>query len=211
MTKMEGFKRELARSYDGDAARRSGRALPEWKLAERERFLARLRKDQCRTLLEIGAGAGVDGAYFAAQGLNVTCTDLSPAMVQSCRERGLQAQVMDFYALELPDDAFDALYAMNCLLHVPKADFGGVLSELARVLKPGGLFYMGLYGGREAEGPWEGDWCDPPRFFSFHTDRELVRRVEGIFGLEGFSTVPQSGELHFQSLLLRRPIRAGAV
>lgn len=205
------WKRGLARSYDGDAARRNSKTLPEWKLKERERFLTRFQEKKCRTLLEIGSGTGMDGVYFKERGLAVTCVDLSPAMVDACKARGLHAQVMDFYALELPDGSFDALYAMNCLLHVPKADFGAVLKELARVLKPGGLFYLGLYGGRESEGLWEGDWCDPPRFFSFHGDREIVGRTGDSFELEGFTTVPQQGEgeLHFQSLLLRRALRSG--
>ncbi|MCZ8522169.1 MULTISPECIES: class I SAM-dependent methyltransferase [Paenibacillus] len=199
------IKRELAQSYDKDAARRTAKTLPGWKLREREEFLHSLQEASCRTLLEIGSGPGIDAAFFSEQGLDVMCTDLSAAMVDSCRERGLQAEVMDFYALGLPDGSFDGVYAMNCLLHVPKADFEGVLKEMSRVLKPGGLTYLGLYGGRESEGLWEDDWCEPPRFFSFHGDREILRRVSPVFHVEGFGTVPQKGELHYQSMVLRKP------
>jgi SAM-dependent methyltransferase len=69
--------------------------------------------------LEIGAGTGNDGLYFQNNGLDVTCTDLSPDMVNLCREKGLKAYVMDFLSLDFPPGSFDAIYALNCLLHVP--------------------------------------------------------------------------------------------
>lgn len=54
--------------------------------------------------------------------LQVVATDLSPAMVGFCRQKGLDAHVMDFLHLDFPAGSFDAVYALNCLLHVPNAD-----------------------------------------------------------------------------------------
>lgn len=59
---------------------------------------------------------------------------------------------MSFDDLQFPDRHFDAIWALNCLLHVPKAHIRDVLKEIDRVMKPSGLFYMGLYGGASWEG-----------------------------------------------------------
>ena len=157
---------ELRTAYDQKVEERDGKPIADWKAKEREVFLDMLQAEEQATLLEIGAGTGKYGRYFQEQGLQVTCTDLSPAMVGACREKGLNAYVMDFLNLDFPDAMFDAVFALNTLLHVPKADFAAVLTSVQRVLKPEGLFYLGQYGGRDFEGEHPNDHYEPPRFFS---------------------------------------------
>lgn len=196
-------KTDLAQAYDADAARRSDSSIPEWKSAERQHWMNRLQEQGGTTLLEIGAGAGRDSLYFKECGLKVACIDLSEEMVRHCKEKGLDAAVMDFYKLDFADQSFDAVYALNCLLHVPKDELGQVLAEISRVLKAGGLFYMGVYGGRNSEGIWEDDTFEPKRFFSFYTDEAVQEAVRPYFKLDSFRVVPlQQDDLHFQSLLL---------
>lgn len=60
----------LRQSYDGDAERRDQGGKADWKLAERTGFLDRLLAEGARRLLELGAGTGQDGRYFADAGLN---------------------------------------------------------------------------------------------------------------------------------------------
>src|SRR5690349_2584581 len=105
----------LRAAYDRAVEEREAKSVSPWKLEERQRFLDLLRQEQKTTLLEIGAGTGRDSLFFQEQGLRVTCTDLSPAMVEHCRQKGLNAQVMDFRHLDFPDESFDAVYALNCL------------------------------------------------------------------------------------------------
>lgn len=158
-----------------------------------------------RTVLELGAGTGRDSLYFLQQGLDVTCVDLSDEMVRLCESKGLNAHCMDFYDLKFAQSSFDAVYAMNCLLHVPKAKIDQVLEQVIKVLKPGGLFFYGVYGGRDSEGIWEEDAYEPKRFFSFYEDDALVDMVKRKFIVEDFHTVSMGeGQLHFQSLLLRK-------
>lgn len=76
-------------SYDGRAAWRDQQEKTPWKLAERELFLGRVLGDGGGRMLEIGAGPGHDSAYFASHGLRMVATDLSPAMVGFCRQKGL--------------------------------------------------------------------------------------------------------------------------
>jgi SAM-dependent methyltransferase len=140
-------------SYDGRAAWRDQQEKQPWKLAERQLFLARVLDDGGGRLLEIGAGPGHDSAFFAGHGLQVVATDLSPAMVSLCRQKGLDARVMDFLHLDFPAGSFDAVYGLNCLLHVPNADLPEVLAAIRSVLRPGGWLYLGVYGGNGHEGP----------------------------------------------------------
>lgn len=84
------------------AAERDGREKEAFKVDERRRFLDLLRNRGATSLLEVGAGTGHDSLYFQRQGLRVLCTDLSPAMVELCRAKGLDAQVADFLGLGVP-------------------------------------------------------------------------------------------------------------
>ncbi len=198
----------LRRAYDRGAVDRDGMAKTGWKLAERALFLGRLRDRRCTRLLEIGAGTGQDSRFFQDNGLEVVATDLSPTMVSYCRQKGIDARVMDFLHLDFPPESFDAVYALNCLLHVPNADLPSVLDVIHAVLLPGGLFFLGVYGGEQAgEGTLADDRHDPPRFFSWRTDEQIQRYAARCFDLVDFHVVEEDG-IHFQSLtLLRRPGR----
>ncbi|MFE5318581.1 class I SAM-dependent methyltransferase [Paenibacillus sp. NPDC056579] len=198
-------KASLAKAYDADAAKRAAVVPAEWKVQERERFISKLREEGKTAVLEIGAGTGKDSEYFRSEGFSITCIDLSEEMVKHCKAKGLDAAVMDFYNLQFPDRSFDAVYALNCLLHVPKAELGQVLDEIKRVMKEDGLLYMGVYGGKDSEEIWEDDWCEPKRLFSMYTDESVQEAVRVHMDIEYFQTVPlETGKPHFQSLHLRK-------
>lgn len=175
--------------------------------SNRERKVFRIAKQRKhKSLLELGAGAGNDSKYFYDCGLRVTSTDLSDEMIKLCKEKGLDSKVMDFYDLGFHDEFFESAYAINSILHVPKDDINSVLKEINRVLKPGGVFYMGVYGGHNFEGIWDEDWCEPKRFFSFYTDEMIQKVVNRYFELVYFNSVPlELGKhFHFQSIILRK-------
>jgi SAM-dependent methyltransferase len=195
---------DLRASYDSGAAERDGMAKQQFKLDERAVFLDRLRAVEAKTLLEIGAGTGEDSVYFQDEGLDVVAVDLSPEMVARCRAKGLEAYARDFLRLGFDPDSFDAVYAMNCLLHVPNADLAEVLRAVRTVVKPGGLFFVGLWGGESSEGVSSPDRYKPPRFFSFRTDTEIFDFARESFEVVDFHTVDEEGK-HFQSLTLVRP------
>jgi SAM-dependent methyltransferase len=196
----------LRQSYDRTAEERDRYEIAPWKIEERARFLAVLDQEGKRNLLEIGAGTGQHGKFFQDNGLKVVCTDLSPEMVRLCRAKGLTAYAMDFLNLDFPERSFDAIYALNCLLHVPKKDLPRVLQALRALLQPAGLFYLGLYGGKDYQGVYPDDHHEPKRFFSFHTDEQIRQAVTKFFELLYFEQIPQEGEddFHYQSLILRR-------
>jgi len=145
--------------------------------------------------------------FFSSHGLDVVATDMSAAMVARCRDKGLDARVMDFSRLDFPPESFDAVHAMNCLLHVPNAELPAVLKSIARVLRPDGLFFLGVYNAAEEseEGLAERDDHVPARFFSRRTDDQIVQVATESFDIVDFHIAQAGTRQRFQSLTLRRP------
>jgi SAM-dependent methyltransferase len=192
----------LREAYDARASWRDGKTKDPWKVAERKAFRDRLAPGA--RVLEIGAGTGHDSAYFREEGFTAVATDLPPVNVEHCRSKGIEAHVMDFLHLSFPAGSFDAVYAMNCLLHVPNRDLPAVLEAIRAVLRPGGLFFIGVYGAAEsAEGPADDDY-DPPRFFSWRTDDQLLGFATACFEVVDFHPLYVGNSYQFQSLTLRR-------
>lgn len=196
---------QLRQAYNHNAEERDQQQKSPWKIAERQHFLEMLQQEGKRTLLEVGAGTGQDSQFFQEQGLQVVCTDLSPEMIKHCQAKGLTAYAMDFLHLDFPASSFDAIYSLNSLLHVPTQDLPAVLAKLCNLLQPGGLFYLGVYGGNEFEGTWPEDQHEPKRFFSYHTDAYMQQVTGQFFEPVYFKAVEVArGErFHFQSMILR--------
>ena len=204
---MDLIKKNLVDAYNKKASDRESAKLPKWKQDERELFFEHIKSESKKNLLEIGAGPGKDGLFFKKNGLDTFCIDISLEMIKLCRNKGLNAEVMSFEKMKFEDNHFDSVWAMNCLLHIPKHDIKNVLNEIKRALKPSGLFYMGVYDGKNSEGIWEKDIYEPPRFFSFFKNESLKELVSEIFTIESFRVVPAEivgGDLDFQSLILRK-------
>lgn len=206
-TPPRGFRRSLAHTYDAVAATRDERGEDDWRWPIAERFLSALRAEGRTNLLEIGAGVGYTSRWFADRGIAVMATDLSPKQVELCRAKGLEARVADMYHLGFPPGSFQAVWAMNCILHIPKSDLGEVLGGIAGIVDPNGLVYLGVWGGLDDEGIAEDDFYQPARFFSFRSDESLLAALEEVFAVEEFETFFPDGQredpLHMQSAILR--------
>ena len=96
-----------------------------------------------RRILEVGVGTGLSLGYYAS-GSEVHGVDLSEDMLRRAgtkvRRRGLRQvkslAVMDACRLGFPDGAFDGVTAQFLITLVPDPE--GALSEMARVVRPGG-------------------------------------------------------------------------
>ena len=198
---------DLVAYYDNEVHRRATRELPAKRRERRSSFVELLRSEGRQSLLELGAGAGRDGEAFALAGLTYTGIDLAPQSVAVCKALGLDTHVAS--ALELPfgDGAFDAVWTMCTLLHIPGSDLPTALSEIARVLRPGAPAAIGLWGAQtEGEELWDdGTGFGPARFFSFQTD-EALRTTLGAYGeVEQWDTWPGPDKHHYQWSVIRTP------
>lgn len=204
---MKGNINNLAEAYNNKAIERDQSPYPEWKRLERERFLEYIMEEKKADLLEIGAGTGKDSQFFNESGLQTFSTDISSSMVEICINKGLRAKVMSFKDLTFPEARFSSIWAMNCLLHVPKEELREVLEGIKRVMRPEGLLYMGVYGGENFEGIWSEDTYNPKRFFSFYENQPLKELLSEFFTIEYFAIVPKEtvgGKYDFQSIILRK-------
>jgi ubiquinone/menaquinone biosynthesis C-methylase UbiE len=99
-----------------------------------------------RRILDAGCGSGPLSAALRARGAVVTGLDVSAAMIELARQRlgeDADLHVADLSApLPFTDAEFDDVVASLVLHYVE--DWGGPLSELRRVLKPGGRLFMSV-------------------------------------------------------------------
>ena len=101
------------------------------------------------TVLEVGCGVGIDLVRFARGGANVTGIDLSTTALDLARrnidQNALHAdlQEMNGECMEFEDNTFDVVYAHGVLQYT--ADTQKMISEIHRVLKPGGQAILMVY------------------------------------------------------------------
>ena len=90
-----------------------------------------------RDVLEVGPGPGELSERIATElGANVVAVDVSPRMVELTRARGIDARLGDVQSLQFGDESFDLVVAAWVLFH--PADLDRAVSEIARVVRPGG-------------------------------------------------------------------------
>lgn len=201
---MAQFTKALVKTYEKYAHERASHSPDAFKVQERAAFLKFLQDEERKTLLEIGSGHGQDALFFQNQGLRVLAVDNTPTMVELAAEKGVPAQVLDCYDLDEINERFDAVYTMNCLLHIPKRDMDQILRLISERLNNSGLMYLGIWGDENFEGIWEKDRYEPKRFFSFWKTEALLEVLQQSFRLEYYRRLePQEGRI-FNSLIVRK-------
>lgn len=117
----------------------------------RERALERARIRDGEAILEVAIGTGL--MFEKIIGLNRSGRnvgiDLTPAMLAKAKARvakhrptNYELHVGDAYQLDFPDRHFDLLVNNYMFDLLPEVDFGRVLQEFRRVLKPGGRLLL---------------------------------------------------------------------
>jgi SAM-dependent methyltransferase len=105
-----------------------------------------------RRVLDVGCGAGVDLARFAAAGAHATGVDLSPSAIRLARQnlshQGRRAALMvaDGEALPFRAESFDYVFAHGVVQYT--GDAGRLVTEVRRVLVPGGTGVFQVYNRR---------------------------------------------------------------
>ncbi|MFD5325227.1 class I SAM-dependent methyltransferase [Streptomyces sp. NPDC127092] len=102
-------------------------------------------------LADLGCGPGHVSAWLAGRGATVVGVDLSPAMVAIGRERHPEVEFREGDLLRLPagDGEFDAAVALYSLIHLAPDELAPALTEIRRVLRPGGGLLVAFHIGTE--------------------------------------------------------------
>jgi SAM-dependent methyltransferase len=197
-------KSNLKKYYNQEAELRNSSKKEEWKKNQRTRFYSYVKAENKSSLLEIGAGTGNDSRFFMDCGLSVIAIDLSGEMVKLCKGKNIEAYELDFYNISNLNKKFDCIWSMNCLLHVPKTDLLQVLNEINMVLNEKGLFYMGVYGGVDAESDFVNEVTDIPRFFSYYSESKIKEVLSNVFDIIEFEQIDVGRNIDFQAVILRK-------
>ena len=110
------------------------------------------RLEEGMHVLELGCGTG--SMWKGREQMIASCeklvlSDLSEGMLETARatvgeHANVEYRVIDICDIPYENSSFDAVIANMMLYHVP--DLDKALSEVTRVLKPGGRFYCATYG-----------------------------------------------------------------
>jgi ubiquinone/menaquinone biosynthesis C-methylase UbiE len=129
-----------------------------------------LRLQPGAQVLDIGCGAGADAFDLADRvgpSGHVTGVDISASLITEAIRRAvgrnlpITFEVGDAQALRFSDHTFDAVRTERMLMHVPDPE--QALSEMARVLRPGGRMAVHDF-------DWETQFCDSPY-------KEITRKI----------------------------------
>lgn len=98
-------------------------------------------------VLELGAGIGQDGLWFAEEGFDVVQTELGEegleVATQSAKTKNIKnIKIMKMDMTEsypFSDNYFDVVYAHSCIQYFTKAETRKIFKEIYRVLKPEGI------------------------------------------------------------------------
>jgi SAM-dependent methyltransferase len=112
---------------------------------------------QGRTVLDIGGGAGYVTRQFRSQGANCYLFEVDEGEMTSRGDTPPGAVLADGFWLPVRDGGADVCVSSNVLEHV--RDPRGLIEEMVRATKPGGLIYLSFtnwfspWGGHEMS-PW---------------------------------------------------------
>jgi SAM-dependent methyltransferase len=105
-------------------------------------MLARVRRGGFATALDVGCGEGRFCRMMQSEGVRTTGLDPTAALLARAQALDPAGRYVPGYAEALPfaDAAFDLVVSYLSLIDVP--DLAPAIAEMARVLRPGGIFLI---------------------------------------------------------------------
>ncbi|HPL82739.1 MAG TPA: methyltransferase domain-containing protein [Candidatus Omnitrophota bacterium] len=173
--------------FSGSAKRDAFTAIEKERYAKQDKIAAyaSFGSYKGKRVLEIGCGIGSDGIQFARAGAFYTGVDVTEAAVAISRERfelfNQKGEFIKINAEKLPfaDGSFDYVYSFGVIHHSPCPE--KIVSEINRVLKPGGKITVMLYNRSSFYYLLEVSILRK-LFFSICDKKRLCGKLFGIFG-----------------------------
>ena len=156
--------------YDGAADRYDNLTKTGRPDSHLQAFMAMLPEGG--RVLDLGCGPARASVHMRAAGFVPDPVDASQGMVQLANEaHGIGARLLTFDEIDMVS-VYDGVWANFSLLHAPKDRLPDHVAAIARALKPGGAFHIGMKTGMgEAR-----DAID--RFYAYVTVAELRDLLE---------------------------------
>ena len=159
-------------------------------------------------LLDLGCGGGQDAGDLGQRGYRVVGLDRTRALLSAGRRRyrALPLVLADLRDLPFQALSFDGLWAAASLMHLPKPDARRLLSDLCRLVRPGGLFAATVTHGVKSRIVTDG-WL-PGRYVARWRKEEFARaaRRAGWTILELRVVINRERKGRWLNLLARRPL-----
>jgi SAM-dependent methyltransferase len=121
--------------------------------------------------LDYGSGSGTYLSFFYAKGARISGAEISDRMISRCLMAGLDVRrIDDVRTIPFHDEEFEVVYLMQVFEHL--AEPHQMMSEIWRVLRPGGVAYFAVPNGRSAwrrlfGSNWISGWFAPFHIFVY--------------------------------------------
>jgi len=141
-----------------------------------------------KDVLDCGAGGNQPPlALFAGCGYIPHGIEISDYQIERAKKFGKENDIDlniakgDMRSLPFEDDSMSFVYSYNAIFHMTKADIEKSVTEIKRVLKPGGLCFINFLshdndeygkGDKKGEGEFLQDEGDEKIIHSYHTEEE---------------------------------------
>lgn len=151
-------------------------------------------------VLDYGCGNAGYLSDFHQRGVAISGAEIAGYVVEACRNHGYDVHAVDdFSRIPFPDREFDIVYLMQVFEHL--RDPHGFFGELARVMKDGGMLYLGVPNGasiwrRVFKDNWLSGWFAP--FHLFHYTRDALEKLAGQYGFDLIKTWSRTPESWFR-------------
>lgn len=172
------------------------------------RFISELDRDfRGKSVLDVGCGDGNNLLLYASLGLKIFATEISNEVCQLVSDRmnsiGYSADIRvgENSTLPFADNSFDYLVSWNTIHYEPTAErMSQAIREYARVLKPGGRFFISTTGRDHLI--LEGARSVGPNQYQIAIDD--FRRGQTFFYFDDPSDILYYFEPHFRDVLVGR-------
>lgn len=148
---------DLPYSWEDRWRSEAGRA--DWVTPEQEviELAEKLVAQGAKRALDLGCGVGRHALALALTGLDVEAFDSSAAGLEHVRSEaeryqlGIATHAGDIGALPFEDARFDLIVSWNVIYHCDDKEIRRAISEIHRILKPGGTVHATLLSKRHSD------------------------------------------------------------